>query len=178
MRAWAESLLGDLAERLGDARAAEEHFGRALAVDPRDAWTLGAWADLLIEAGRYGQVIARLGDRTDDDALLLRLVIAEKRAGVPGGHAELLRARYEASHMRGDVVHRREQARFALEVDGDARAALDLARANWEVQKEIADARVLLAASRAAGDREAARSVLAWRARWGVTDRALDELSS
>ena len=63
--------------------------------------------------------------------------------GGPGGIA----ARYDDSRLRGDTVHRREEARFVLGVKHDARGALALARGNWEVQREPWDLRVFLAAA-------------------------------
>ena len=47
--------------------------------------------------------------------------------------------------------HAREQSRFALEVESDAPAALALALESWRVQREPWDARLVLAAARAAG---------------------------
>ena len=69
----------------------------------------------------------------------------------------MLRWRYEASAERGDTVHLREQARFQLEVEKDAAKALELSLKNWAVQKEPADARVLLEAALAAQKPDAAR---------------------
>jgi hypothetical protein len=56
----------------------------------------------------------------------------------------MLGARFAASQARGDVVHRREHARFQLALRHDPKAALALARANWDVQKEPWDARIFL----------------------------------
>jgi hypothetical protein len=60
------------------------------------------------------------------------------------------------------VVHRREEARFRLELLKDRRGALALALANWKVQREPADLRILLAAALAVGDHSAAKSALDW----------------
>ena len=62
-----------------------------------------------------------------------------------------LAARFDATRRRGDTVHRREEARYALEVEDDPARALALARANFAVQKEPADVRLLADAARAAG---------------------------
>ena len=59
-------------------------------------------------------------------------------------------------------------------------AALALARDNWDVQREPADARLLLEAARAAGDPAAAGPVLDFLAATGLEDsmiaRAADAL--
>ena len=76
-------------------------------------------------------------------------------------------ARFEAARLRGDSVHQREEARFALAVARDPARALRLAEQNWRVQKEPADARVLLEAAAAARAPAAAAPVLAWLADTG-----------
>lgn len=160
--AWARSTLGEIAVRAGDDAAAERHFRAALALDPDDAYSRAALADLLLDLGRPREVAAVVDGRTDDDGLLLRLAIAAARSGAADRDAlaETLGQRHAASLARGDVVHRREQARFELEVRGDAARALALAEANFGVQREPWDARILFAAALAAKKPEAARAAL------------------
>ena len=169
---WAVSTLGEIAARMGDAEAAERHFERALALDPSDAYALAAWADLLLDRGRGNEVAARLASHESNDGLLLRLALAEDAANLPRAkeHVATLQARFDASHARGDTVHRREEARFALHLAHDPRAALVLANANWGVQKEPWDVRVLLEAALGANDAEAARPILEWLDRTHLED--------
>jgi Tfp pilus assembly protein PilF len=156
--AWALSVLGEIDERAGDDAAAERAYREALKLEPEDGYTLNALADLLLALGRPGEIDPLLSARFSDDNSLLRLAIAETRKlGHAGPYAQMLRWRYAASAERGDTVHLREQARFALEVDRDAPKALELAVKNWAVQKEPADARVLFDAALAAGKPDAAR---------------------
>ena len=89
----------------------------------------------------------------------------------------MLRARFDASHARGDTVHRREEARFALSVEGNAVTALELAKANWDVQKEPWDVRVYLEAALAAGNRAAATPVLIWVGLTHLEDPAIAALA-
>jgi Tfp pilus assembly protein PilF len=161
-RAWAESTLGELATRLGDAPKAEASFKAALAADPNDAYVLGAYADLLLDAGRPKEAAALVQSRTVNDALLLRLALAETAMHAKSAeeHVGELRARFDASHLRGDTVHRREEARFELGLDRDADKALALAKANWDVQKEPWDVRVLLESALAAKEPSAAKPAL------------------
>jgi hypothetical protein len=63
---------------------------------------------------------------------------------------------------------------FELAVDGDAPRALVLAKANWDVQKELADARLLAEAATATGERAAAAPVIAWADSNGVHDARLE----
>jgi predicted Zn-dependent protease len=157
------STLGEIAVRAGDFAAAERQFKLSLALEPSSAYVLGAYADLLLDLGRPQEVIRWLQYQTQNDSLLLRLAIAESKLGaaVAKSHIDALRSRFEASHRRGDTVHRREEARFELLLNGGPKAALELAKANWTVQREPWDARVLLEAALATEDSSAAAPVLA-----------------
>ena len=168
-RAWGESLLGEIAQRRGDPMAAR-HFQAALAADPRDLYTLGAYSDWLLDNGRAAEVIPLVQNETRVDALLLRLALAQKTLQRPEANASIatLRARFDASRARGDVVHRREESRFQLQLNGAAEAALRLARENWNVQREPADLRVLAEAAAATGDPAARETVRQWLAQTGL----------
>ena len=168
-RAWGESLLGEIAQRRGDATAAP-HFQAALAADPRDLYTLGAYSDWLLDHQRAADVIPLVQNETRVDALLLRLALAQKALQRPEASATLatLRARFDASRARGDVVHRREESRFQLSLNGDAQAALRLALENWKVQREPADLRVLAEAAAVTGDSSAKEIVRQWLAQTGL----------
>lgn len=168
-RAWGESLLGEIAQRHGDPVAAQ-HFQAALAADPRDLYTLGAYSDWLLESGRAAEVIPLVQNEARVDALLLRLALAQKVLQQPEANANVatLRARFDASRARGDVVHRREESRFQLQLNGDPQAALRLARENWNVQREPADLRVLAEAAAATGDADAKEAVRRWLAQTGL----------
>ena len=159
MEAWAEGVIAELSERLGDTEAAERAFARTLELDPDDAYTRGAFADMRIDQGRWADAIALVRGQEANDGLLLRLAIAERGAGDPqaDAHVAVLADRFAKSRLRGDSVHRREEARFEL-LRGDGARALELAQANFEVQREPWDVRVLLAAAVAARDAQGARA--------------------
>lgn len=161
---WATSTLGEIALRLGHDREAESAFSAALALDPDDSYVVAAYADLLLDLGRPAEAMTLTAGHTDNDGLLLRLALAEHEARAPeaAAHADMLGARFDASHLRGDTVHRREEARFELSLRGDARAALALARANWDVQREPWDVRILLESALASGEPGAAGPALAF----------------
>lgn len=172
VREWAQTLAAEIAERRGDPLAAERHFRAALALDPRDAYLKGAYADFLLDRDRAAEVIALLRDDTKNDALLLRLALAEQR--LPdrreafAAHRADLAQRFDAARRRGDSMHRREEARFRLALESDARAALALARDNWAVQREPADLRILVEAARATGDQGAMKLATDWIAANGL----------
>jgi tetratricopeptide (TPR) repeat protein len=176
-RSWALSAIGELALRTGDTERAERTFRQVLAQNPNDAYVLGALADLLLDTGRPQEVEALVRGRTDNDALFLRRVLASRSAKAADANAltAALAERYEASRLRGDTVHRREQARFALAI-GQVKESLELARANWAVQKETADARILLEGALANRSPDAASPVVAWMDDSRIEDPVLHRL--
>jgi tetratricopeptide (TPR) repeat protein len=153
-RVWRLSELGEMAVRLGREAQAEQDFRDALALSPHDFYIRAAWADLLLQQQRYTDVIALLKGSESIEPLLLRLAIAQKHYGDPGfpRSRDALRAAFAAEAQRGEAVHRREQARFLLEIEDRPADALTAALANWQVQREPDDALVLIRAARAAGE--------------------------
>ena len=178
LRAWIHALLADMSARGGDAATAERHYTHALSAGAPDGYLLASYADFLLDQRRDEEVIALLHERTRPDALLLRLAIAEHRLHTPDAarHIAELRDRFEASRLRGDVLHRREEAMFHLYLLGDAHTALRLARDNWDVQREPPDARILLAAALAAKSPHSARPVTAWLAKTRLQDLHIERL--
>jgi hypothetical protein len=152
-RAWRDSELGEMAVRLGRDIEAEHWFQNGLRASPGDFYIRAAYADLLLRNGRAREVLALLQGRESLEPLLLRIAIAQKMLGDPGleQSSARLSAAFAAEAQRGDGVHRREEARFLLEVRGDPRAALAAALENWKVQREADDVLVLIRAAHAAG---------------------------
>jgi tetratricopeptide (TPR) repeat protein len=179
VRAWALTAAAEIAERIGD-KSAEQRFEAALAVAPDDPYLLGAWSDWLLDQGRPEDVVQLLRDKTRIDPLLLRLAIAEQELQSPDAtnYIDDLAGRFEASHLRGESVHRREEARFKLVLQQKPAEALALATANWGVQREPADARILLEAALAAHRGDAAAPVLGWLHDNKLEDVRLTELAA
>jgi len=176
-RAWGQTLLAEIAQRRGDP-AAEAHFRAALAVGDKDTYLLGAYSDWLLDRNRPAEVIALLQNETRVDILLLRLALAQQALQRPDAAATIatLRARFDASHARGDTVHERENARFELALRNDAGSALRYALGNWQVQREAADIRILAETAVATNDATALAVVRDWIARTGYEDVALGAL--
>jgi Tfp pilus assembly protein PilF len=166
-RVWVLTRLAEIDERRGDFAAAERSFSAALALNLPDVYLLSAYADFLLDRGRAGEVLKLLDGMGRADVLLLRLALAAKATHDPRAArwTDELSARFDAARARGDRTHEKEESRFALALRGDAPRALALARANYELQREPADARVLLEAAVAARSpeaRQAAQPVLQW----------------
>lgn len=179
-RLWALTRLAEIEERRGDAAAAERAYKEALALGLPDTYLEAAHADFLLDRGRAAEVLKALADRGRADVLLLRLALAARAAGDAraAGWARELAARFDAARARGDRTHEKEEARFALALQGDAKRALALARSNFAVQKEAADARVLLEAALAARSRADAAPALEWLDSNGVESVVLRELAA
>jgi hypothetical protein len=172
MRQFAKAVLADVTIGLGEANAAVSLYAEASAASPNDAPLLAAYADLLLDLDRPADVLALLDDKGDADILLLRRAIAARRLGDArlSNWSAVLAERFAAAAAGGVRVHLRENARYLLEVRGDASGALALARENWTVQKEPADARLLVESAIAAGDPTAARDIETFAARTGLDD--------
>lgn len=179
-RQWVLTRLAEIEERRGATVPAEAAYREALHLDRSDVYLLAAYADFLLDQGRPAEVLTLLKDRARADVLLLRLALAAKQAQDPAlaGWAADLSARFKAAQARGDTTHQKEEARFALAVQGQAERALALAQANYRLQREVADARILLEAALAARQPAAAAPVLQWMAASGVESVALQALAA
>jgi tetratricopeptide (TPR) repeat protein len=178
VRVWILNQLADMAQRLGDDKTAEADLLAALRAAPQDGYSKGDYADLLLRQGRNAEVMQLLQGDESQDNLLLRLAIAATRLHRPEGHrlSEMFQARYEAARRDGDFTHLREQARFILEVRGDAAEALKAAERNWQVQQEPADVRIYFAAATAAADRAALKNLETWLKQTHYEDHTLPAL--
>jgi Tfp pilus assembly protein PilF len=180
IRIWVLTLLAEIAARRNDSAAAQAHFRQAMAADTPDSYLLGAYADFLLDRNRPAEVIDLLKNKSPADGLLLRhaLALQAQKSPAAADQARVLASRFADAARRGDTVHRREQARFELQLANNPASALKLAQENWQVQKEPADARIFLEAALAANDKTAAQPVLDWLKKTGLEDHALAALAS
>ena len=161
-QAWVQGLMAESAERLGDWPLAENHYLSALKLLPRDNFLLVAYADFLLDRARPKEVLTLLADHAQSDTAFLRITLAQSalHSEQVGRYIWIMAARFEALTLRGSDFFGREQARFALELQHDPQSALDLARRNWQVQREPWDTRLLLEAATAAEQPQAADEAL------------------
>ncbi|MGH9579777.1 MAG: tetratricopeptide repeat protein [Terriglobales bacterium] len=178
VRVWVLTSLAEMAARAGMAEDAQGHFRGALALGAADNYLLGAYADFLLDQGQPQEVAALLQDKTRADPLLLRYALALKaqRSRELPARVDQLRDRFEASRLRGDRVHVREEARFSLQLLNDPKAALKLARENWDIQKEPADARILLESALVARDAAGIATIRDWLKEKGLEDFELEKI--
>jgi Tfp pilus assembly protein PilF len=177
-QAWVQGLLAESAERLGDWVLAEEHYRKALAILPQDNFLLVAYADFLLDRGRPQEVLPLLADHAQSDTAFLRLALAQ--SALHGSQAQrynwIMAARFEALRLRGSDYFGREESRFALQLQHDPKAALDMALRNWQLQRAPWDARVTLEAALAANQPEAAATVVEFLAKTKLEDPILEPM--
>jgi len=178
-QAWVQGLMAESAERLGDWPLAESHYLSALKLLPRDNFLLVAYADFLLDRARPKEVLTLLADHAQSDTAFLRLALAQSalHSEQTGRYTWIMAARFEALTLRGSDFFGREQARFALELQHDPQTALDLARRNWQAQREPWDTRLLLEAAIAAGQPQAATEALDFLQKAKLEDPIIEPLA-
>jgi hypothetical protein len=179
-RVWVLTRLAEMAWRTGDLATAERHFRAGLGLGITDNFILAAYADFLLEQRRAADVIPLLRDWTRSDTLLLRLALAAQALKRPeaASYARTLGARFADASLRGEKLHLQEEARYLLEIKGDARAALSAASENYRTQREPRDAQILMQAALAARDPAAAAPALQWLESSRFEGEALRRLAS
>jgi hypothetical protein len=162
---WLTTLAAETADALGRADEAARYYAAAFAASGHgpSIYLLTSRADFLLRQGRPGAAVDLLENAPPADSVLLRLALAEARLGRPNAaRVETLRYRLEVALRGVDTAHAREAAFFALYLENDAHRALPLALANWAVQRELIDERLVLEAAAAAGQPSAAQPVRDW----------------
>jgi len=177
---WALTRLAETEALRGQPARAEAAFRRALALGLPDVYLLAAYADFLLDQGRAAQVMTLLAAHERSDLLLLRLALAARTLSAPAAPRlqAAVNARLDAARLRADTLHQKEEARWLLAEGRDLPRALTLARENWQLQREAADARVLLEAALAARQPAAAAPVLQWLAASGHEGVVLRRLAA
>jgi hypothetical protein len=174
VRAWFFAEYAEMAERLGDDAAALARYRDALAAGVADSLLRAAAADLLLRLGQPAEALAIAGAAPAADVLRLRTVLAARALGRPRATLEAsLASGWSAAQARGEDIHLREEARFALDISRDAARALALARRNWAAQREPADTLLLARAAQAAADAGALAELRRWRRETGFQDARL-----
>lgn len=179
-RLWLRTRLGEVSAWLGQNARAERHYREALALGLDDGYLLAAWSDFLLDNKRPSEVLKLLSTWEASDPLLLRLAEAETLLQAPAAkaHVQALDDRFAAAKLRGDTTHRAEEARFQLRLRKNPALAVQLAAANYQVQKEPRDLRVLLEAALAAHDTVAAKPGRDWLQSTGFEDARIRTLAA
>jgi tetratricopeptide (TPR) repeat protein len=178
VRGWALWVMADFADRRGDSAGAERLLRSALNATPENEGVRSALVDALLARGAMHDALSFLDVPAPSVGLLARRARAQELLHDDGLEAtrtqidELL----SLASRRGERPHLREEALLALDVEHDASRALDLARRNFESQRETIDVRLLVRAARATGNAAAIADVARWLRETHFEDRTLAEL--
>lgn len=145
---WLSQILAELAVKQGLYGRALEHLS-AFDLTQVPVSYLVLWADIQLASDSAQQVMSTLGpivEQADsfDDALLLRLALAEQRISKPTRlWAQRLTQRINVRLQRQDTAHAADIARYYLDISPDRKKALFWAKMNWQHARLDADQRLL-----------------------------------
>jgi tetratricopeptide (TPR) repeat protein len=182
-RLWIIGLMAETAMRRGNDQQAEKHFQQGMKIKPNDIYILRTYSDFLLDKQRYKDVIPLLAPFLDNDQLLLRFVIANKRSkNKITQWLTVLKQRFANTLLKNNHIHGRDEALFLLEFNDDKtdnkKRALQLAEKNWDVQKEPDDALILLRAAIANQQTEKAQIIFDWIEKNKLQDQRIEKLRS
>jgi hypothetical protein len=164
----------ELRERNDDSAGAIGDYRIALSLAPNDDSIRAAFADVLAVSGMKEEARTTLMVDKASIALLVRSAAlaqgAQRAAFVARADSWLT---LEAA--RGDALHFREAAMLAL-VKGEPARALSAAQANFEIQKELPDVRVLARAAHDARDARALSTLRQWLHDTGYRDAVTENI--
>lgn len=151
-RDYALITLAEMASRLGLPEA-DGYWQQGLLQAPDDLYRRARYADWLLAQGRPAEVLVITDGFNEIDTLAVLRAIALTRLNDPEqpGLVSELDERFSEARWRGENLHHWEYARFLLDVKGDADAAFEMARANWETQRAHPDRELLIRAAAIAG---------------------------
>jgi len=174
LRAYWLTVRGELFERASELDRAIADYGAALALEPQNDSIRATLADALLARGERDDARELLNVERPGLALVVR-----RAACTSGAERQALRAQAAAwlalEVARGDSIHAREAALLALD-GGDVAAALASAQANFRVQKELTDVRLLARAAMAAHYPRARQQVVEWLRSTGYRDAVTENI--
>lgn len=177
---WAHRMAASAALDRGQWSRAEHWLQRALALTPEAPRVQIQWLDFLLQRQRLAEAERYLHELDSrHPGVLLRRALVCQRRGCDDWRDQLrqLQQAQVLLQRRGDGdLHLRELTRQVLELEHDPERALPLAQANWRLQREVSDARLLLQAALQAGQPQAAAPVAEWVASEGVRHVRLQAL--
>ena len=175
---WAWTSLAEIAWRTGKYASADKHFKTAMQLNSLDMYLRRTYADFLLQQHRPAEVIKLIGKNIASDALLLRLTLAEQMLNSEklDNHIMVLRERFQANRKRGSTLHQGDEARFVLHLLKRPYAALQLARQNWQVQREPVDTVILLQSAIATNDVKTVAEIKQWLVKHGTEDVLIDQI--
>ena len=144
---WILQLLADMAYRQGDFESALNWLNK-YQQENKPLSFIVQWADIHLSLSQAEPVMTELTAIVNtaafkDDALLLRLALAEKQLTGKQYWAQQMAERVNLREQRQDIFHAAELARYYLEIKPDPVKALYWADINWQSAKLAADKHLL-----------------------------------
>ncbi|ALS96858.1 tetratricopeptide repeat protein [Lacimicrobium alkaliphilum] len=154
-RVWINQILAELALKMRQPEKAQHHI-RDLLLPEAPVSAIALWADIEIELGHHQQMLNSLqelveGQQRIDDALLLRLAMAEKLSAKGDKWLNAMRQRIGQRSASHNYAHAGELSKFYLYVEPDPDKAIYWAKINYRHAKSEMDAALLVAAETLAG---------------------------
>jgi len=144
-------VLSEMSYRLGNYKQALSHLQSVNLVNAPVSLIV-LWADIHLALAQHTDVLntlsALLPDKNNlEDAILLRLAIAEKKLNKTGKKWQNLMAqRVTLRELRKDTFHASDLAKYYLDVQPNRDKALYWAHINWQQAKMSADEQLLIQA--------------------------------
>jgi tetratricopeptide (TPR) repeat protein len=144
---WIVQMLADMALRNDMPAAADTHL-KSFSLNTASVSVLALWADTQLALLKYDKILLRLAPIVNahpiqDDALLLRLAMAEKESSKLPYWQNIFAQRVTLRELRKDSLHAAELARYYLVVNIQPKKALYWAEVNWQVAKQHDDRNLL-----------------------------------
>lgn len=180
MQSWINGTRAELAAREHNLDLATQLYEKAMRVEDPPLYLVTEYVDVLLERNEAGKALAVLEKHPENSALLVRKAMA-LRALDRSEWREVdatLQELFALEQRRGDAIHLRELAAWALYVRRDPDEALQSAKRNFSIQKEPEDIRLLIAAADAAGTADAARPAVQFLEKYRPLELDMDDASA
>ena len=171
---------------IGDTRNAELYYLKVLDVEMPYQRCLVQYMDFLLEQNRAVEVISHLKDVTLSNAMQLRFALALKQAGESSWHeqAESLKKSFSltsylptktesvtrSSFERIPLHYLRECLLFSRLTNEMTVQVFELSKYNWDIQKCLQDAQLLLLLAMETGQWSQAENVIEWAKKNRIED--------
>ncbi|MFT7185703.1 MAG: tetratricopeptide (TPR) repeat protein [Pseudohongiellaceae bacterium] len=144
---WIVQMLADMALRKNIPAAANTHL-KSIDLTAAPVSVISLWADTQLALLKHDQVLILLASIVkahpiQDDALLLRLAIAEKEYPQQSYWQTIFAQRVALRELRNDSLHAAELARYYVDVNVQPEKALHWAKINWQVAQQHSDRKLL-----------------------------------
>lgn len=148
---WVNETLASMALQVGEPELARDHL-KTIELSSAPVSLVALWMDTHIVERNPAAVLARIepiigGHNSIDDAILLRLAIAEAQAGDDNTWQQRMQQRVAIREWREDNEHAAQLARYYLDVAPDKDKALHFASLHFEHSKTATDAALLARAA-------------------------------